>query len=122
MLNGIKILYVEDEESIRMMTERILVKRGASVTIAKNGQEGLSLAMQSEFDIIVSDIQMPNMCGTDMIRELRAKNINTPVIIVSAHNEEEHLSQIDNLKIEAVLHKPINLKALLEKISELTDK
>ncbi len=122
MLSGIRILYVEDEDSIRMMTERILLKRGAAVTPARNGQEGLDAAQKIEFDVIISDIQMPEMTGTDMVRELRAQNINIPVIIVSAHNEQEHLSKLENLNVECILQKPINLKLLVDSILELTSK
>lgn len=122
MTENTRILYVEDEDSIRMMTERILIKRGAVVTVAKNGQEGLERATDQKFDIIISDIQMPIMNGIEMIKKLKEMQCDTPTIITSAHNEPEYLKSLNELGVDIVIHKPIELKKLLLSIDELIDK
>ena len=71
MIQRAKILIVDDERSIRELLEIVLKKEGFEVTSAPSAEEGLAQVKTTEFDLIVSDINMPDMSGIDLLREVR---------------------------------------------------
>jgi two-component system response regulator PilR (NtrC family) len=79
-----KILIVDDERSMREMLEIFLRKEGLTVTAASSAAEALERCKSVDFDVIVSDIRMPDMTGVDLLRELRAQNDITPFILLTA--------------------------------------
>jgi two-component system, NtrC family, response regulator PilR len=99
MLKRAKILIVDDERSIREVLEIFLKKEGFSVTSASNGLEGLNQVKASDFDLIISDIKMPDMSGIDLLRELRTTGFNGQVILLTAFATAE--TAIQALKMGA---------------------
>jgi two-component system response regulator PilR (NtrC family) len=79
-----KILIVDDERSIRELLEIFLKKEGFDVRVAQNVTEALELNKQTEFDLIVSDIRMPDMSGIDLLRTLRNNNFSGQFILLTA--------------------------------------
>jgi len=71
---GITLLYVEDEDELRYAVERYLKKIFDHVSIASNGQEGLELYQKEQYDIIITDIQMPYMNGLEMAKKIKKIN------------------------------------------------
>lgn len=69
-LNGVRILFVEDEEEMRAMVKEALAKHGCIVTPAENGLEALDLVDTEDFDIVVSDLRMPKMDGEEFYKKL----------------------------------------------------
>lgn len=122
-LKTLTILYVEDDESIRMALSNILTKVFANVVLAQDGEEGLahfkeySKENQTPIDIIVSDINMPKMDGIEMAENIRRENTEIPIIFTTAHGESDYLLKAINLKIAHYALKPINTSALLDNIS-----
>jgi CheY-like chemotaxis protein len=101
------ILYVEDEEDIRhqMLTLlRILFKE---VYVASDGLEGLELFQKRYYDLIITDIHMPNMNGLDMVQHIRLTHPNIPIIITTAFSDQEYFIRSIDLKIDKYLLKPI---------------
>jgi DNA-binding response OmpR family regulator len=115
-----KILLVEDDNSIRRFIEIILQKANYAVISAEDGLAGLSLALNEQFDAVVTDAMMPNLSGFDLCRMLRQKSgyKNIPLIILSGFaNETEPDHQAD-----AYLLKGNDLKhSLTAKLGELFD-
>jgi two-component system response regulator PilR (NtrC family) len=99
MSNRARILIVDDERSIRELLEIFLRKAGYDVQSAQSAPAGLELIKSTEFDLIVSDIRMPDMSGIDLLRHLRANNFNGQFILLTADASAD--SAIQALKMGA---------------------
>ena len=99
MIARAKILVVDDERSIRELLEIVLKKEGFAVTVAQNAIEGLERSKSTEFDLVVSDINMPDMSGIDLLRELRVNNFTGQFILLTAFASAE--TAIQALKMGA---------------------
>ena len=84
MTERARILVVDDERSIRELLEIVLKKEGFAVTVAQNAIEGLDRTKTIEFDLVVSDINMPDMSGIDLLKALRASNFSGHFILLTA--------------------------------------
>jgi len=124
-LKTLNIIYVEDDEKIRSSLSAILSKVLGNVFICADGEEGLeqfkscSLDKQIHIDAIISDINMPNMNGIDMIKEIRSLDEEIPVIFTTAHGEANYLMDAIKLKVAHYALKPIDTPELLQTISKL---
>src|SRR5262249_19032026 len=79
-----KLLIVEDEVRMANLLRRGLTEEGHTVVCAHNGEDGLELARQHEFDAIVPDIMLPKLSGFDVAKSLRAERNRTPVLMLTA--------------------------------------
>ena len=124
ILNKINILYVEDEEEVRTLTSNVLLKFVNSVVIACHGKEGLEIfekyngkgSSLEDFDLIVTDINMPKMDGLEMLEEIYKIDHNTPAIVTTAHNDADFLKHAINLRVRGYVSKPLNLHDLIDTI------
>lgn len=83
-----KVLVVEDNETNRLIVSRMLVAQGCEVSEAVNGEDGVKLALQERFDLILMDVSMPGMDGTDAcaaIRNSSGRSCNAPIVGLTAH-------------------------------------
>ena len=97
---GGRILLVEDEDTVRAVAERALVRQGYDVITAADGEEGLeslntALAGGEDFDLVVSDVVMPSMDGPAMAREIRKIRPDLPLLFMSGYAEEQLRREID---------------------------
>ncbi|MCS6960216.1 MAG: response regulator [Pseudanabaenaceae cyanobacterium SKYGB_i_bin29] len=79
----LKVLLVEDSLPIRTQLRRILEKEGYLVTVAVDGLDGLQKFQQDKFDVVVSDVEMPNLNGIEMTQRIRSANTRIPIILVT---------------------------------------
>lgn len=107
-----KLLYVEDEDSIRENLERLLLRMADEVVSARNGVEGLELFDTESVNIVITDIRMPKMNGLEMIRHIRLVDSEIPIIVTTAHNETELLMEAIDLGVTQFVLKPIDMKKL----------
>jgi two-component system cell cycle sensor histidine kinase/response regulator CckA len=113
---GGRILLVEDEDPVRMVAERALVRSGYEVTPARDGEEGLELVQRGgEYDMVVSDVVMPSMDGPTMVREIRKIAPHMPVLFMSGYAEEQLRSQIGIDDVH-FLPKPFSVQQLSDKV------
>ena len=123
-LKTLTIMYVEDDESIRGSLSGIFKKIFGEVIICNDGNDGVNQfkyytqERQSKIDAIVSDINMPNLNGIDMVKEIRELDEEVPVIFTTAHGESNYLMEAIKLKIAYYALKPINTTELLQNISK----
>ena len=82
-----RILVVEDEERISSFLDKGLSANGFAVTVVDTGGDGLSFARSGEFDLVILDIGLPDRSGFDVLEDLRRKDRNTPVIILTARDD-----------------------------------
>jgi CheY-like chemotaxis protein/nitrogen-specific signal transduction histidine kinase len=108
------ILLVEDEESNRTVLSLILENLGLEVTAAANGQSAMEAAGRSGFDAVLMDIQLPDISGLEVARQLRAKGFQTPIIALSAEVLEESRNQQIEELFDAFLAKPVDGPQLAE--------
>ncbi|MDR1608921.1 MAG: sigma 54-interacting transcriptional regulator [Deltaproteobacteria bacterium] len=83
------ILVIDDDLSLREIMEMILRSDGHQSDLAENGQVGLEMALEKDYDLIISDIRMPGLSGLDLLRLLREKGRQTTLILISAYASAE---------------------------------
>ncbi len=116
-LKNLELLYVEDEADVMGQTKLILDDFVSKVHTARDGEEGLKMALELPIDIIIADINMPKMNGIEMIKALKNKHEkDISCIITTAHTDTEYLIDAINLKVDGYIIKPINIKDLINTI------
>ncbi len=108
-----KILIIDDERSIRNTLKDILEVEGYNIDVAENGFEALKSLEKNEYQVIFSDIKMPQMDGIELLQKIKEKEIESPVIMISGHGNIE--TAVDCIKKGAYdfIEKPIDLNRLL---------
>lgn len=117
---GGKLLLVEDEDMVRAVAERALVRAGYSVVTACDGEEGLAAIAngQEEFDLIVSDVVMPAMDGPAMARAIRRVKPKLPILFMSGYAEETLRNEID-IENMHFIPKPFSVQQINAKVAEV---
>lgn len=114
-----RILYVEDEQYLADAVIHVLNKSGISVDHAADGEEGLNLAVKPIYDAIVLDIMLPKLSGWDILRDLRERKIETPIIMLSAMNQVEDKIKGLNYGADDYLAKPFKTQELVARLRAL---
>ena len=109
-----KILFVEDEESLRKNYISYLKMLFSHVYEAKDGEEALSLYRKERPDILIVDIHIPKIDGLELLKIIRKEDITTKAIILTAHINTEFLLKATSLKLVKYLKKPVPRKDLKE--------
>jgi two-component system cell cycle sensor histidine kinase/response regulator CckA len=115
-----RILLVEDEDAVRAFALRALSSRGYTVVEASTGERALEVMEGDKegFDLILSDVVMPEMDGPSMLRELRKRGVKTRIIFVSGYAEDAFEKNLEGATDFGFLPKPFSLKQLVEKVKE----
>lgn len=116
---GMRVLYVEDDPSVQENTHSLLSMIFTAVEIASDGKEGLSLYLGSPFDLVISDILMPEMNGIEMIKAIKKSNPSQHVIVTSACEESSYLLELINLGVAQFIVKPINVDQMVAILHEV---
>lgn len=114
--SSISILFVEDEETIRQEVQKMLLKLFNRVDIAVNGAEALEMFNNNDYDLVITDLQMPVMNGIELIKEISQKNKEQTVILLSAHKDLDDILTLINIGIVGFLTKPIDMNMMLERL------
>ncbi len=107
-----RILVVDDEENTRIGLTKLLSQEGYEVESAANGNDALDLLGQHKVNLVISDINMPDMNGLVFLRELSRKFPSTSVIMITAYGGVESYLEAMNLGAYEYLHKPVRLEEL----------
>ena len=114
-----RVLYVEDATFLAEAVKHNLEKQGITVDLASDGEEGLENALSDIYDCVVLDIMLPKMSGTDILKRMREKRVQTPVIMLSALSEvETKISHLDH-GADDYLAKPFKTAELVARIKAL---
>lgn len=119
MAGTYKILVCEDEETLTDIYRDFFGSHGFEVVCAKDGEEGVLLAEMEKPDLVILDMRMPKLDGYGTLKRLRQKNLDLPVLIVTAYGYICQVIQMMNLGISGYVTKPINYDKLLEKVNEI---
>jgi CheY-like chemotaxis protein len=120
-LKNISILYVEDDDIVRIQTEKVLQKLFKKVYVAMDGETGLQSFKENikEIDIVITDINMPKMTGLDMLKEISKLSKDVPGIVTTAHSDSVNLLKAIDMNVDKYLTKPIQIKELTVSAVEL---
>ena len=115
---GATILLVEDERPVRSTVRRLLERHGYRVLEAANGQDALNLvaARAGEIDLVLSDMVMPGMGGTELAGRVRSLSPTIPVLLMTGYTEEA-ITRTGQRPDEQIIEKPFTLHTMLEKVS-----
>lgn len=118
--SSLNILYVEDDEDIAKTIISYLSKLFKEVVYAANGKEGLELYQQAQYDIVITDINMPEMSGLEMATKIKEINNKQNIIIISAYSDVKNFVTSIKLGIDGYIIKPTKyaeMNGILYKLS-----
>ena len=112
-----KLMFVDDEESIRLLYREEFVEKGFNVVLAATGEEALEMFDDVMPDLVVIDIKMPGMDGIELLKKLREKSRDVPAILCTAYSE--YKQNFETWSSDAYIVKSSRLESLFEKVNEL---
>lgn len=117
----LKILTVDDSKTIRMIVKKAFKPYDCQLSEAENGVEGLSVAGRDKPDLIILDITMPVMTGTEMLEKLKADPLlrDVPVIMLTAESGKENVMKIVKMGIKDYMVKPFKGDQLIDRVKKL---
>jgi two-component SAPR family response regulator len=113
----VKVLVIEDDETLREVVSDLLMARGLQVVASSRGDKAVELARQERFDLIVADIRMEGMNGLDAIEKARELQPDVGSIVVSGYASEEETLRAVRLNVAGYLKKPFEVSDLMELIN-----
>jgi len=114
MNKKVKILVIDDDVQVLDVVQLTLDCVGYDVDKTTSGTKALELAKNKQYDLIVSDIKMPEISGVDIIKKLKENNYNTHFILMTGFSGEYSEQSVLALGIDAYLEKPFNIQLLIE--------
>jgi CheY-like chemotaxis protein len=114
------ILVIEDDQPLLLMLKQFLEKAGYQVINAIDGLEGLKLLESANYDLVITDIDMPYVSGVGVISALKEKYPDIPAIAITGFGEEP-LEAAKEKKADVMLNKPFEMSILIGHIEKLID-
>ena len=124
LTSNLTILFVEDDDDLRRVTLETFNKLFKRVDLAVDGEDGLEcyrdyfLDNNVYYDIVISDIEMPNLNGIGMSREIVKINKDQKIIIISAYSDKDYLIDLINIGVEGFMQKPLSPSQIIEVLYE----
>jgi DNA-binding response OmpR family regulator len=114
-----RILVVDDDRDIRDLVTIKLESAGLEVVTRADGDEALEAALEGGWDAIVLDVMMPGLSGIEVLRALRARGVDTPVILLTARGQEKDVEAGLAAGADHYVTKPFSPRALLARITDV---
>lgn len=118
--NKIKVLLVEDEQTLAMIIKDTLDEEGFEVILAEDGSKGLKLFFSDKPDIIIADVMMPHLDGFGMVEKIRQADKITPILFLTARSAIKDVVEGFELGANDYLKKPFNMQELIVRIKALS--
>ena len=113
------ILVVDDELDTVRALEKILKKRDYKIQVAFDGLEALSKLHNDHFDLVITDLLMPKLDGTQLLRRIRKEWPTLPVVVITAVDDEHTHHELLSMGVSAYLRKPFERKQLFDAVAEI---
>jgi len=126
--NNLRLLYVEDNKESREQAYKLFKNYFSNIDIAVDGEEGLEYyknynkETNKYYDLIITDIEMPNMNGIDMSKAIYKINEKQIIIVVSAYSDKKYFIDLINIGIEGFIQKPLSFDQVLDTLYHLCEK
>jgi DNA-binding NtrC family response regulator len=117
-MSGIRVLLVDDEEELVATLQERLEMRGIVAEAVTTGHEALERIQQSAFDVVVVDLKMPGLAGTDVVEVVRERAPQTRVLLITGHGSRQDELEELSRRGYRILLKPFPLNRLIEMIRE----
>lgn len=114
-----RILIVEDEQRLAYLLRRVLLEERHTVDLALDGQKGLLLATSGTYDAVILDVMLPEVDGLEICRQMRAEDVMSPVLMLTARGAVEDRVRGLNVGADDYLTKPFAMEELLARINAL---
>lgn len=118
-MENIKVLLVEDEQTLAMIIKDTLTDEGFEIILGENGVEGLNLFFDVRPDILVADVMMPELDGFEMVNKIRQTDKTTPILFLTARSAIKDVVEGFELGANDYLKKPFNMQELIVRIKAL---
>jgi DNA-binding NtrC family response regulator len=113
-----RILVIDDEEIVRISCKKCLTPEGYDVDMASNGIEGMQLAQAAKYDLVLTDLKMPEMDGMEFIEKAKEIQPDTKVIMITGYGTVEHAVKALRLGAYNFIEKPFTPDALINAVRE----
>ena len=119
-----RLLIVDDEETIRFSLSQafITANEDYEVSVASSAFEALEKMAELQFDLVITDIMMPEMDGFQLIEEIRKQKPGTPVIVITAYGDEEKAERSKKLGVIEYIEKPFDIKKIRSVVFDILQK
>lgn len=117
-LAGARVLLVEDGADNRLLIEQILKSNGASITSAEDGEGGVKMALASNYDVILMDVQMPVLDGREATKQLRELGCSVPIVALTAYATKEEREKCFAAGMSDYCTKPISVEELCRVVAK----
>jgi DNA-binding response OmpR family regulator len=114
-----RLLIIEDDKNLIRLLKTALKPLGYAVDAAENGEKGLNLALINNYDLIITDYNLPRLSGREIIEKIRSEKQDTPIIVLSVRSEINDRVELLNLGADDYLAKPFTLAELLARVKAL---
>ena len=115
----LKILIAEDDLELRQLFSHVLIKNGYVVTGVSNGQEAMDALDRDYYDLIISDIMMPEMDGYELVSQLREAKITLPILMITAKDAFDDMRMGFQFGVDDYMVKPINVNEMVLRVGAL---
>ena len=112
------ILVIDDEEFVRSVLSRTLAQVNHRVTLAENGEKGIQLFKEREFDMVLTDLGMPGMSGWEVCRMIKEISPNTPIGMITGWGMEMNRDKMEEYGLNFIISKPFDLNQILNVVAE----
>nr|3NNN_A Chain A, DNA BINDING RESPONSE REGULATOR D [Thermotoga maritima]3NNN_B Chain B, DNA BINDING RESPONSE REGULATOR D [Thermotoga maritima] len=116
---NVRVLVVEDERDLADLITEALKKEMFTVDVCYDGEEGMYMALNEPFDVVILDIMLPVHDGWEILKSMRESGVNTPVLMLTALSDVEYRVKGLNMGADDYLPKPFDLRELIARVRAL---
>ena len=116
-----KILIVDDSKDIRDILSKVLSLMGFEVAVASNGNEALNLFLTNSFDLVLTDLEMPDMDGWALAFNIKEESPDTPVVMITDSERQAVMERLKGSCIDSILFKPFMLEDIQKTVQIMLD-
>ena len=116
-----RILVVDDEELICWSLKRSFEKHaGHSVWCVYNGSDALQMIRENQYDLVITDLKLPDISGAELVRKIKEMGIDTPVIVISSYLSENILNDMLKQGVLRCINKPFQIENILNDLEHMS--
>lgn len=120
-MKNMKILVVDDEELICWSLKRTFERHaGHSVCCVYTGNEAIQKIMENQYDVVITDLKLPDVHGTELVRKIKELGIDIPVIVISSYLSENMLDNAMKQGVVRCINKPFQIEDILNDVEHIT--